>query len=130
MKTLMRYNPGMYNVSSLTDSYYRFFEVALGYWLTEGNRSYSNYNYVTYGKLLGGAVDTTDPLQELNFQGIYVNTSFYISAQLSIHPPTHPSIRPFIHPSIHPVIYLSIHPSVRLSVRLLIRPSIQTYIHT
>ena len=69
VRTLMRYTPSMYNVSRITDSYYRFIEVALGYWLTQGNRSYSSYNYVTYGNLLGGSVDVTDPRQKLNFQG-------------------------------------------------------------
>ena len=69
MKTLMQFNPELYNTSSLSQAYYRFFEVALGYWLTRGNTSYNNDDFVTYGLLLGGQVDTTSKLKTPSFQG-------------------------------------------------------------
>lgn len=69
MRTLMQYNPELYNTSKLSQAYYRFFEVALGYWLTRGNTSYNNDDFVTYGLLLGGQVDPTSKLKTPSFQG-------------------------------------------------------------
>ena len=69
MKDLMKYNPQLYNVTLATDVYYRYFEVALGYWLTHGNTSYSTDDYVTYKRLLGGEMDPTDASGKSNFQG-------------------------------------------------------------
>ena len=68
MKTLMKYNPELYNTSNLSQAYYRFFEVALGYWLTRGNTSYNNDDFVTYGLLLGGQVDPTSKSKTPSFQ--------------------------------------------------------------
>ena len=69
IQTLMKYNPQLYNISRVTDFYYRYFEVALGYWLTHGNTSFSSDDYVTYKGLLGGQVDHTDASRKPNFQG-------------------------------------------------------------
>ena len=66
----MQYNPKLYNTSKLSQAYYRFFELALGYWLTRGNTSYNNDDFVTYGRLLGGQVDPTSKLETPSFQGI------------------------------------------------------------
>lgn len=65
----MQYNPRLYNTSRLSQAYYRYFEVALGYWLTHGNTSYNSGDFVTYGLLLGGQVDSTFDLKRPNFQG-------------------------------------------------------------
>lgn len=69
MRILMQYNPKLYNTSKLSQAYYRFFEVALGYWLTRGNTSYHNDDFVTYTLLLGGQVDPTSKLNTPSFQG-------------------------------------------------------------
>ena len=66
----MQYNPTLYNISRLSQAYYRYFEVALGYWLTHGNTSYSSDDFVTYSSLLGGQVDPTFELKKPNFQGL------------------------------------------------------------
>ena len=65
----MQYNPKLYNTSKLSQAYYRFFEMALGYWLTHGNTSYNNGDFVTYSLLLGGQVDPTSTLKTPSFQG-------------------------------------------------------------
>ena len=68
MRNLMTYNPKLYNTSNLSQAYYRFFEVALGYWLTRGNTSYNNDDFVTYSMLLGGQVDPTSKSKTPSFQ--------------------------------------------------------------
>lgn len=65
----MEYNPRLYNMSRLSQAYYRYFEVALGYWLTQGNTSYNNRDFVTYSLLLGGQVDPTSEVKRPSFQG-------------------------------------------------------------
>ena len=65
----MQYNPTMYNSSILSQAYYRYYEVALGFWLTHGNTSYSSDDYLTYSSLLGGEIDATFKLQKPSFQG-------------------------------------------------------------
>ena len=69
MRALMQYNPKLYNTSKLSQAYYRFFEVALGYWLTHGNTSYNNDDFVTYSLLLGGQIDPTSKKKTPSFQG-------------------------------------------------------------
>lgn len=56
-------------MSRLSQTYYRYFEVALGYWLTQGNTSYNNRDFVTYSLLLGGQVDPTSEVKRPSFQG-------------------------------------------------------------
>ena len=57
----MRYNSELYNVSRLSDYYYRYFEVGNGFFITNaGSSSYaSTYDFKKYGNLLGGAADPT-----------------------------------------------------------------------
>ena len=61
MKKLMTYNPQLYNVSSLSESYYRYFEVGVGFFITNGGeRRYAEtYDFKKYGNLIGGAADPT-----------------------------------------------------------------------
>lgn len=69
IRNLMKYNPRLYNMSRISQAYYRYFEVALGYWLTQGNTSYNNRDFVTYSLLLGGQVDPTSEVKIPSFQG-------------------------------------------------------------
>jgi hypothetical protein len=62
MQALMKYNPQLYNnISLLPDSYYRYFEIGLGYFITDGfSPSYaSTYDFKEYSSLLGAATDPT-----------------------------------------------------------------------
>lgn len=61
MKKLMEYNTNLYNVSSLPETYYRYFEVGLGFFITNGgDRRYAEtYDFKKYGGLIGGAADPT-----------------------------------------------------------------------
>ncbi|KAK3750726.1 hypothetical protein QZH41_017279 [Actinostola sp. cb2023] len=68
-KNLMRHHPYLFNVSRLTDTYYRYYEVMLGYWLTNGNTSYSSHDYTVYSRLLGGSLDKTYKSTTPNFAG-------------------------------------------------------------
>lgn len=70
IQTLMQFNPALYNMSQLSQGYYRYFEVALGYWLTHGNTSYSSHDFITYSSLLGGQVDPTIEEKKPDFQGL------------------------------------------------------------
>lgn len=66
--TLMKYNPSLYDRSKVTDEYYRYFEVAVGNWITRANASYSNSDYKTYQQMIGGRMDTTSDHSNI-FQG-------------------------------------------------------------
>lgn len=68
----MRHHPSLFDVSKLTDTYYRYFEVMMSYWLTNGNTSYSSNDYITYSRLLGGSLDETDKSTTPNFAGILI----------------------------------------------------------
>ena len=63
MKKLMKYHPRLYNVSTLPETYYRFFEIGLGFFITNGgDRQYAEtYDFRKYGNLIGGASDPTLP---------------------------------------------------------------------
>lgn len=56
---LMAANPQIYNVSILPDTYYRFFEVALGYFIFDGKSPgyANNYDFEVYSELVGGSLD-------------------------------------------------------------------------
>ena len=60
MKPLMDANQHLYNVS-LPDTYYRFFEVGVGYFFTQGGKKdyATSYDFEKYSDLFGGAVDPT-----------------------------------------------------------------------
>ena len=55
----MAANPQIYNVLILPDTYYRLFEVALGYFIFDGKSTeYANtYDFEVYSKLAGGSLD-------------------------------------------------------------------------
>ena len=59
----MKANSAFYNVSLLPDTYYRYFEVGLGYFITNGYGSDPNYattyDFEKYGKLVAGTPDPT-----------------------------------------------------------------------
>ena len=57
----MKYNPHLYNVSLLPQTYYRYFEVGFGFFITNGgDRQYAEtYDFKKYGHLIGGAADPT-----------------------------------------------------------------------
>ena len=55
----MAANPQLYNVSLLPDTFYRFFEVALAYFIFDGKSpQYANsYDFEVYSPLVGGSLD-------------------------------------------------------------------------
>ena len=57
----MEGNPNLYNTSLLSDSYYRYFEIGLGYFMTDGGSSNyaTTYDFKKYESLLGGVADPT-----------------------------------------------------------------------
>ena len=59
----MKYNRHLYNTSLLSDSYYRYFEIGLGYFITDGGSDTyaSTYDFKKYESLLGGVLDPTLP---------------------------------------------------------------------
>ena len=61
MTTLMNGNPLLYNTSSHSQDYYRFFEVGLGFFLRDGFQSafVNNYDYKSYSQYFGGKNDIT-----------------------------------------------------------------------
>ena len=54
-------NAQLYNISTLSRDYYRFFEVGLGFFLRDGSKSrfVNNYDYKTYSRYFGGKSDLT-----------------------------------------------------------------------
>ncbi|XP_028517341.1 uncharacterized protein LOC110247148 isoform X2 [Exaiptasia diaphana] len=59
VEILMKHNPQIYNMSRISDEYYRYLEVAIAHWMTQGNTSYSNPDFKIYQKYIGGKLDTT-----------------------------------------------------------------------
>ena len=61
MSTLMNGNSLLYNTSSHSQDYYRFFEVGLGFFLRNGSQSsfVNNYDYKSYSQYFGGRNDIT-----------------------------------------------------------------------
>lgn len=53
--------PKLYNVSLLPDTYYRYFEIGLEYFITDGGSpTYpTTYDFKKYESLLGGVFDPT-----------------------------------------------------------------------
>jgi len=68
-RLLMARNPQLFNITLVGDMYDRYFEAILGYWLTNANQSLTSSDYHTYGGLLGGSMDPTDPSTMPNYQG-------------------------------------------------------------
>ena len=87
----MARNPQLFNITLVDHEIYnRYFEAILGYWLTNANQSVTSSDYKTYGGLLGGSMDPTDPSTEPNYQGEavyayegrFVVESIWINAEL------------------------------------------------
>jgi hypothetical protein len=57
----MEGNPALYNISALPQTYYRYFEIGIGYFITNGGDSgyAETYDFKKYGNLIGGAADPT-----------------------------------------------------------------------
>ncbi|XP_067028237.1 protein dispatched homolog 1-like isoform X4 [Acropora muricata] len=69
VRLLMSRNPHLFDITRVSDKYHRYFEALLGYWLTHANQSVASHDYHTYGGLLGGSMDPTDPSHIPNYQG-------------------------------------------------------------
>ena len=58
-KTVMKAHPVVYNASMVTDEYRHFFEVGLGFWLSNGGNPNPGYSYHVFGTWMGGSMDPT-----------------------------------------------------------------------
>ena len=58
-KTLMKAQPFVYNDTMITPEYRRFFEIGLGFWLSNGGNPNPGYHYFVYGNWMGGSIDPT-----------------------------------------------------------------------
>lgn len=56
-RVLMDLLPEVYNTSILTDEYRRYFETALGFWLSGGGRPDKKFDYYKYSSYMGGSLD-------------------------------------------------------------------------
>lgn len=70
VRQLMARNPDLFNVTLVGEMYDRYFEVVLGYWLTNANQTVTSSDFKTFGGLLGGAKDPTDSSSIPNYQGL------------------------------------------------------------
>lgn len=75
----MEYNPTLYNLSLLSENYYRYFEIGVGFFITDGGnpRYAETYDFKKYGQLIGGAADPTLSLNATRkqyIQGTYKRT--------------------------------------------------------
>ena len=61
-RALMELLPGVYNTTLLTSSFKRYFEVALGFWLSGGGRPDQKFDYFKYSSYMGGSLDPSVPL--------------------------------------------------------------------
>ena len=70
MAALIRANPQIYNIS-LPDTYYRFFEVGAGFFMTQGGAiNYtSSYDYIKYTDLIAGEFNPTTMKNKTIIQG-------------------------------------------------------------
>lgn len=77
IKPLMSANPLLFNVSILPDTYYRYFEIALSFFLIQGGSpEYANsYDFKVYSKLVEGAIDEDISGNDQLVQGtVYVHS--------------------------------------------------------
>lgn len=74
----MSLNPHLFDITRVSDKYNRYFEALLGYWLTHANQSVASHDYHTYGGLLGGSMDPTDPSHRPNYQGQFLEGKAFI----------------------------------------------------
>ncbi|XP_065662076.1 protein dispatched homolog 1 isoform X3 [Hydra vulgaris] len=81
--SLMETLPNIYNTSILSDDYHHYFEVALGYWLSNGGYPKTNFDYYKYASYMGGSLDTTSPSKNSTLSlvqgGRYGNRLRYIA---------------------------------------------------
>ncbi|XP_028396305.1 protein dispatched homolog 3-like [Dendronephthya gigantea] len=71
MGILMKGNPQLYNKTALPETYYRYFELALGYFITDGLKPdyWRDYDFQTYSQLVGGEKDPSALTSSSNLQG-------------------------------------------------------------
>ena len=55
----MKALPSVYNETLVTAEYRRFFEVGLGFWMSERGNPRPGYQYFLYGNWMGGSIDPT-----------------------------------------------------------------------
>ena len=55
----MKALPHVYNETLVTQDYRHFFEVGLGFWLSERGNPRPGYQYFLYGNWIGGSIDPT-----------------------------------------------------------------------
>lgn len=67
----MENNPQLYTTSILPDTYSRYFEVGLGYFITNGLQSdyWKNNDFQTYSLLVGGEKDPSAVSSGSDLQG-------------------------------------------------------------
>lgn len=70
MEILMQNNPQLYN-NTLPETYYRYFEVALGYFITDGLKPdyWKTHDFQSYSQLVGGEKDPSALTSGYNLQG-------------------------------------------------------------
>jgi len=56
-RALMNTLPEVYNTSLLTPHFNRYFEVALGYWLSGAGNPENKFDYHKYSSYMGGSLD-------------------------------------------------------------------------
>ena len=54
--------PGVYNTTLLTPYFKRYFEIALGFWLSGGGQPDKKFDYFKYSSYMGGSLDPSVPL--------------------------------------------------------------------
>ena len=61
-RALMELLPGVYNTTLLTPYFKRYFEIALGFWLSGGGQPDKKFDYFKYSSYMGGSLDPSVPL--------------------------------------------------------------------
>ncbi len=84
MTTLMEANPLKFNnvnAKSLPDTYYRFFEVGLGYFMTQGiSKDFaSSYDFKKYQDMFGGQIDPSSIANSGSVKGATIAHMFQFS---------------------------------------------------
>ena len=106
----MQTRPIVYNETMLSDEYKRFFEVGLGYWLSNGGNPNPGYNYFVYGNWIGGSLDPTampylaNPRSKLTAmaQGKYIVDKFHFGIKRWLRPKAVIITKPFVQIRMHP----------------------------
>ncbi|XP_070577305.1 protein dispatched homolog 1-like isoform X2 [Ptychodera flava] len=71
MRSMMDANPNIFNTSELHDTFYRYFETGVGYWLTRGYNGTANSDNDEYGEILGEEIDERDTLSTVDNNDVY-----------------------------------------------------------